>query len=131
MAKAQLTLPTGAVVAIEGTPEEVADVLARFQTPESRTSGSKKVKKTKASSERATQTRSRRAGSGGPQVLIRELKDSDFFSQRRNLTDVKAELEKGGHIYAVTHLSTPLLRLVRARELRRLKEGDQWTYVNP
>jgi hypothetical protein len=55
----------------------------------------------------------------------------DFFKTKRGLGEVQKKLEEGAHIYPVTHLSPVLFRLVGARELRRIKEGGTWKYVNP
>jgi hypothetical protein len=63
--------------------------------------------------------------------LIRELRDNDFFTSKRGLGDVQKALEEGAHIYPVTTLSPVLFRMVRGKELRRLKEDGAWKYVNP
>jgi hypothetical protein len=42
---------------------------------------------------------------------------------------VKAALEEQGHFYPVTTLSGLMLRLVREKKLRRLKEGKRWRYT--
>jgi hypothetical protein len=66
----------------------------------------------------------------GPKALILELKNNGYFSEKRSITDVQKRLEELGHIYAQTSLSTPLKRLVIARQLTRVKdkENDIWRY---
>ncbi len=74
---------------------------------------------------------SRRASAKGPVGYVRELVAVDYFKTKRGLGDVQKKLEEGAHIYAVTHLSPAMTRLVRTKELRRIKEGGTWKYVNP
>lgn len=44
---------------------------------------------------------------------------------------MKEKLEEQGHIYPSRELSPALIKLVRDRELRRVKEGGVYKYVNP
>jgi hypothetical protein len=124
MAKATLTLPDGTHVSIDGTPEEIARVMGLY-------GGHSQSKK-----EIAIVTKSQKTvkqdlpGRKGPRYYILELKQEGFFKQKKTLPEVQKRLEANGHIYAQNSLSTPLLRLVRDRQLRRLKEGDVWVYVD-
>lgn len=61
---------------------------------------------------------------------IRELIVDDYFKTKREIGEVRDKLEEDGHIYPVTSLSTPLYRLIKAKELRRMKEDGAWRYVN-
>lgn len=123
MAKVNLTLPNGTEVLIEGSASDVAELVERLQG-----SGGKSVDGAKRKS-RTVKSPTPRKGAG-PMVLIQELIGAGFFDQRRTINHVQGELEQKGHIYPLTHLSTPLLRLVRSRALRRMKEEGQWVYVN-
>lgn len=123
MAKAHIVTENGTKLTIEGTPEEVAALVERI---EGRTPGSEKP------------TRRKRRGSGaarkgrakvGPANLIAELIDAGFFKKPRGLGAIRAALEERGHIYPVTTLSPLLLRLVQARQLRRIKQNKLWSYV--
>jgi hypothetical protein len=67
---------------------------------------------------------------GGAMVHIRDLIESGFFSERRSISDVQGRLEELGRIYPQTHLSTPLRRLILSKELRRLRDGSNWAYVD-
>jgi hypothetical protein len=53
----------------------------------------------------------------------------DFFKKPKELGEIKKALEEQGHFYPRTSLSPMLIRLVRKKELRRLKDGKRWTYV--
>jgi len=129
MPKANVVLPDGTKVTIEGSADEVASLVQRL-------SGGADVSQRAKASVRRT----RRKGSGtstsdrkqakGPADYIRELIDDDFFKTKRGLGDVQKKLEEGAHIYPVTSLSPTLFRLVRTKELRRIKEGRSWKYVN-
>lgn len=130
MAKANLTLPDGTTVNIEGTAEEVALLLARFSQQESvqqsGTTAKKKKKKKKAGGSSNKTTVKRK----GPQQLIEELVKEGFFKSKRQISAIQKKLEEGGHIYAIETLSTPLVRLTRRKVLRRLKENKHWVYVS-
>ena len=120
MAKALYRTKGGAEVVIEGTPEEVADLLARLELP----SGSKPKRLPKASKA------SRQGARFALADLVRGLIEQGFFKKPKEIGEIKAALETQGHIYPVTSLSPLLLRLVQKRELRRLKEKKQWVYVS-
>lgn len=118
MPTASITLRSGAKVVIEGTQTEVVELVARFQgglLPEA------------AAPERpAVRARTKPAG---PISLIGDLIDADFFSAPRELGAVKSALEAQGHFYPTTSLSPLMLRLVRGKQLRRIKTNKRWTYV--
>ena len=58
-----------------------------------------------------------------------ELIDEGFFREPQELGSVCAVLKQKGHFYPVTTLSPLMLRLVRRKALRRIKENKRWTYV--
>jgi len=130
MAKANLKLADGTTVTIEGTSEEVAVLLQRFSEAESAQQRPSRPRRA-ASSERKVKSAVARTKPNGPIDYIRELVSDDFFGTRQGLRDVRAALEARGHVYRVTSLSPALVRLVRKKELRRIKEDNQWKYVNP
>lgn len=121
MAKANLTLANGTVVQLEGSAEEVAALLNKVTGEPAKKAVSKKTHK-----KRSSQTSTVRKG---PQTLIAQLSVDGFFKTKRTIGAVQEKLEEAGHIYAITALSTPLLRLTRDRVLRRIKEKDGWVYV--
>lgn len=129
MATANIDLPSGAKVQIEGTAEDINKILAACGAVNA--TGEPVPLTTKAKRNRANNDANtpRRATSGVMQQ-IRELIDDAFFGQKRSISDVQRKLEETGHIYPLTHLSTPLRRLVRNKELRRMRDGRNWAYVN-
>jgi hypothetical protein len=133
MPKANVVLADGTKVTIDGTTEEVASLLQRIS---GNALDSDAIKGTKRRRGKLVTKGSGKGGSAkatpkGPADYVRGLVGASYFKTKRGLGDVQKKLEEGGHIYAVTHLSPVLLRLVRAKELRRIKEGGTWKYVNP
>ncbi|MDD5586181.1 MAG: hypothetical protein PHY92_04390 [Alphaproteobacteria bacterium] len=118
MAKAHITTVDGTKITIEGSHEEVAALISRLKGGHNteRVADKKEVKhksKTKPT----------------PVNLISELIDGGFFKKPKELGMIKVALEEQGHFYPVTSLSPALLRLVRKRELRRIKDKKRWLYV--
>lgn len=130
MARATIKLPDGTTVDIDGSAEEIAKIMHLYQPASA--SGSSIVNSTKISQARkpAQKKVTGRAVPRGPKGYISELAAEDFFSKKRTLPEIQKRLEEKGHIYSQMALSTPVLRLVRQRILRRLKEGGIWCYVN-
>lgn len=122
MAKAHIKLKSGADVTIEGTSDEVAELLAKLEGE-----GDKPVRKPAEKVEKSVA----RGGKSKPSLpdLIAELIDGGFFKEPRELGAIKAAFQEQGHFYPVTTLSPLLLRLVRRRELRRIKDKKRWAYV--
>ena len=130
MATAKLVLPDGTTVNIEGTADEVSTLLARFSgdsspNPDTTKRGSKKPPA--RSLKGSNRDRPKRKG---PRTLLEDLAKESFFKSKRTIGEVQRKLEEKGHLYAVTSLSTPLLRLTRGRVLRRIKEKAGWVYVS-
>jgi hypothetical protein len=116
MAKAQISFPDGTTVKLEGTPDEISAVVDRGR--------------------KTQQTRRRRAAGkdksrSKPQLVdhIANLIDGGFFKKPKDLAAVKGALEEMGHHYPVTTLSPTMLRQVRSRHLRRLKQNKRWMYT--
>ena len=117
MAKAQITTENGTKVTIEGDTEEVAALIERFERT---TSAVPLPIKSSRSNSRA-----------GPQDRILALLATGFFRLPQGLGAIRSALEEQGHFYPATTLSPVLLRLVRNRSLRRIKESNVWSYVQP
>lgn len=133
MPKANVVLADGTKVTIDGTTDEVASLLQRISGNAPDNDATKRTGRRRGKSPAKG---SGKGGSGkttpkGPADYVRDLVGANYFKTKRGLGDVQKKLEEGGHIYAVTHLSPLLLRLVRGKELRRIKEGGTWKYVNP
>jgi hypothetical protein len=123
MAKANITTTQGTKITIEGDPQEVAAVIKRLESDYVPKTAGNKVSK-KSGTPKAT--RSRRET---PISLVSSLIDGGFFKKPKDLGAVKTALEELGHFYPVTTLSPALLRLVRKRELRRIKDKKRWLYT--
>jgi hypothetical protein len=118
MAKAQIVTNKGTKVTIEGNVDEVASLIERFDS----SSPAKNVK---------SSTAKRAQAKAGPQDRINDLVAAGFFRRPQGLGAIRVALEEQGHFYPVTTLSPVLLRLVRGRSLRRIKENNVWSYVQP
>lgn len=116
MAKAQITTPEGVTVNIEGTPKEISAIVEDL-----------KSKATKAQPTRPV--RKRRSGRVLLVDQIAALKDGGFFKKPRDLASVKNALAEMGHHYPITTLSPVMLRQVRKRNLRRIREKGRWLYT--
>lgn len=119
MAKAQITTAHGTKITVEGSPDEVAALISQFER--------KGVNSTENASHRR---RSKASGKASLASLIMDLVDGGFFRKPKELSAVKLALEEQGQFYPVTTLSPLLLRLVRKKMLRRLKENKRWMYVS-
>jgi len=118
MPSASITMPSGAKVVIEGSQSEVASLLAIFHGSE----------RPQAKSRSGTPASA--AARTGPLELLLGLIGDGFFKTPKELSSVKAALEEQGHFYPTTTLSPLMLRLVRRKALRRIKDGKRWTYVS-
>jgi hypothetical protein len=118
MPTASITMPSGATIKIEGTQAEVADLVAKFQATDVHP-----VKSAARSPRGSTSSRT------GPFELIVGLLEKGFCETPRELGAVRMALEEEGHFYPVTTLSPVMLRLVRRKFLRRIKNNKRWTYV--
>lgn len=118
MVKAHIVTKDGTKIEIEGEKSEVADLIARFRGEEKRTDAAFKIDGRKRTRSGAT-----------PVSLISELIDGGYFKKPKELGAIKLALEEQGHFYPVTTLSPALLRLVRKKQLRRIKDKKRWLYV--
>jgi hypothetical protein len=123
MAETLIEFPTGGTAKISGTPHEIAEIL--------RIAG---MTNGQVPSKSSIQVRSRaplaKRIKTGPVELISDLKAEGFFAEGRAIGEIQTELRARGHIYALTSLSPALIRLVRRRELGRVKgPRGRWVYV--
>jgi hypothetical protein len=119
MAKAHITTKDGVKVTIEGTPREVAALVTQL-----------KIGAPISISARSGRSKQRSKPKATIVNLIAELADGGFFKKPKELGAIKVALEEQGHNYPVTSLSPALLRLVRKRYLRRIKDKKRWRYVH-
>ena len=130
MATAKLALPDGTTVNIEGTADEVATLLTRFSGERLSAADAGRRASKPPSSRSSKRSNKDRPNRKGPQILLKDLAKENFFKSKRTIGEVQKKLEEKGHLYAMTNLSTPLLRLTRDRVLRRIKEKNGWVYVS-
>lgn len=119
MPKATLTTKNGATVVIEGSEEEVQQILSRIEN------SGESAKPAKGNSPQ--RKAEKRLPSATDAIL--ELNREGFFDKPKGLADIKQKLASQGMIYPVTTLSGVVLALVRKRSLGRVKEGARWAYV--
>jgi len=127
MIKAHLTLPNGTKIHMEGDQEDIEKIISTFSDKTS--NQTKPAEKSPKRIKPKGQFRKRNALSG-PKHLIINLIETNFFKERRKLSVIRTKLEEAGHIYPVTTISPALVRLVREKQLRRLKESGDWVYVS-
>jgi hypothetical protein len=120
MAKATLVTKDGLKITVEGTPDEVVSLVRKLEG-DGGTLGKKAA--ARARTKRATMTKS------GPADLIAELIDGGFFKTPQGLGAIRLALQEQGHYYPLTTLSPLLLRFVRNRRIRRIKDKKRWQYV--
>lgn len=60
---------------------------------------------------------------------IMDLKNESFFDMPRDLSAIESKLKANAIFYPKTSYPESLLRLIRNKELRRLKENNKWKYV--
>jgi len=121
MAKAHIISESGTKITIEGTTEEVAALTRQLAGPAP--SGRTRSDKPLRVAERP------RRQKPTPSNLVASLIDGGFFRKPRDLGAVKAALQEIGHLYPITTLSPLMLRLVRRRQLRRIKDKKRWLYT--
>ena len=121
MPKANINLPNGTKIIIEGSVEDVAKIISLVKEPRHQP---KKTRKPKAKTERTKKKKEKK----GPTFYILELKKRGFFKDKRMLEDVIKVLKTKGQIYPSTTISPIMLKLVRKEELKRLKEQKKWKY---
>ncbi len=109
MVKAVIKLKDGTEISIEGSPEQVA-----------------RTRELLSSEKRSLRRKSSKIG---PMGLILELKSEGFFDSPKSVTEIRDKLQENAHHYPLSSLSPALIRLVRNRELGRLKQGGKWTWV--
>jgi len=121
MAKAQIKTANGTIVTVEGTPVEVASLVSQL-------SGAASAKEKKAKNYKLEPS-GKNPPKPTPVTLIAELIDGGFFKKPKGLGAIKNALEEHGHFYPVTTLSSTMIRFVRKRQIRRIKDNKRWLYV--
>lgn len=116
MAKAHIRTKEGIDINIDGTPKEISAIVDDLKKQSAEGGGVRR--RTKAKPGRVLLM-----------DLIGSLRDGGFFKKPKDLASIKGALAEMGHHYPVTTLSPVMLRLVRRRNLRRLREKGRWLYT--
>jgi len=130
MAKAHITTKDGSTILIEGTAEEVATLMARF---DGHGTGGEHSPKSATAQRKSGNAKTKRKSTGrakaGPATLVADMISGGTFKKPKGLSEIQAELKQGGHYYNNASVATALLRAVKHKELRRIKQDKNWVYV--
>jgi hypothetical protein len=118
VAKAEITTVDGVKLKVAGTPQEVAEILAHARQGTRPANAGKATKSAKRTRQRVTLP-----------SLIEALREEKFFKNKQSVADIRGRLGELGNHYSGTTLGKQLLREVRGRRLRRVKDDGQWFYV--
>lgn len=121
MAKATIKSKTGATITVEGTPEEVSNIVSTVEN-------ASVIGHAKGAIARAKAAKKKEKKRGSAADLILGLREEGFFDKAKTLGEVVKALEERGYLYALTSLSGIVLTLVKKRELRRTKKAGKWVY---
>jgi len=121
VAKATIRSKTGATITVEGTPEEVSNVISTFENASVVGHAKEAIAKAKA----ARKVEKKRESASD---LIIGLREEGFFDKPKNLGEIGTALEERGFLYPITSLSGIVLGLLKKRELRRKKQEGKWVY---
>src|SRR6266436_4908922 len=113
MVKADLVLPDGTKVVIEGAADEVAGLLERFSASPKSGSGSASRKKPSQRSQTEGSSNRKKVAGAGP--VVNKLAEENYFILKRTSGDVQKKLEERGHIFALSSISPALFRRSRKR----------------
>jgi hypothetical protein len=121
MAKATIKSSSGALITIEGTDAEVANIIGTFEKTAVVGRTRQEISKHRA----AAQMKKKRMGASD---LIIGLNERGYFEKPKTLSEISAALEEEGFLYPVTTLSGVVLGLVKQKHLRRKKIDGKWAY---
>ena len=117
MAKASIARPDGTKIQIDGSPEEVAQLVRLIE-------GESSLKTARV---RQPGRQAATAKASLPDMLV-SLAHDGFFKKPKDLTAVKGALAELGEVYPASTIAPALLRLVRRRRLRRIRQDKRWYY---
>jgi hypothetical protein len=132
MAKANISTKDGTTIQIQGTAEDIAKIVACLGTQGAGTAPSGIPLAPARKKRRGTASaKAKRGGKTktGPASLVADMIGGGASKKPKVLTAVMSELKQGGHFYTDASIAVALLRAVKRKELRRVKEDDNWAYV--
>src|SRR5712664_3905619 len=121
MAKATIRSRTGAVITIEGSENEVSNILSVLE----RTAAVDHTKQVITKNQALKKEEKKRLGASD---LVIGLKEDRFFEKPKGLGEISQALEEKGFLYPVTTLSGVVLGLVQKKLLHRKKAEGKWVY---
>ena len=121
MAKATIKAVSGALITVEGSKKEVADIISHYEKTTTIEKDRSAIKRT-----RTVQKEEKKRLSAND--LILELKADGFFDSKKGLGDIASAIEEKGHLYPVTTLSGVVISLVKKHILSRKKVEGRWMY---
>ena len=121
MPKAYIKRPGGASIIIEGTADEVAELIQKIE-------GKPDTARDRERVSHKTESKLTKLRTSLPDLLI-SLIDGGFFRKPQELSTIKTKLAEMGHVYPATTLAPALLRQVRKRNIRRIKQDNRWFYT--
>jgi hypothetical protein len=123
MAKATITNDAGLKIVVEGSKEEVQEIIRQVGGARPSKGGV-----TGKPAKRPSAKAGKRFSSATDAIL--ELNEEGFFDKPKALADIKHKLAEQGMIYPMSTLSGVVLPLVRRRQLGRVKQDGRWSYVS-
>jgi len=122
MARATIKAKSGSVITIEGSDEEISNIVAMVERATAVTHAREpEIKKPDI---KRREQRKRVAASD----LIAELKEGGFFNKPKSLGEITKALEEKGYVYPMTTLSGVMISLVQRKLLGRKRAEGKWVY---
>ncbi len=123
MTKANIELPNGTRITVEGTPEEVSKAIRLLQG----NVGTIKTSKSDTSSKKEVKRKSYSGASGGISLLL----DEKFLDSPKSVKEIETEMIRQGYHYPQSTISKLLaVNFMRnSKKITRIKEDKKWKYV--
>ncbi len=126
MPKAKITTDTGLNIEVDGTAEDIKAIINYAN--QSLTTTNTDTSTIQPKSNTVKKSRNQKI-ENTPTSLVRLLATENYFKPPKSLPQIKEKLTEMGHYYPMTSLSPAVLRLVKKRELRRIKDKKGWVYT--
>jgi hypothetical protein len=88
------------------------------------------ARKPKSATRNTASKSNKKRSAGGPMAYVQELVEDSFFKNKKTAADVMTELANRAHHISGSDCAVTLLRLCKAKRLRRQKEGKAYIYSN-
>jgi len=121
MPKATIKSKSGAVITVEGTEKEVADILSTFE----RTAVVGHVKEL-ITKDKAVKKEEKKRSAASDHIV--RMQEEGFFDKPKGLAEIESALEEKGYLYPVTTLSGVMLGLIKKKLFSRKKLEGRWVY---